>query len=132
MENKFANNFLRKELLRPREELNDNNLFSLGWKKGEDLDNDKTTLAECCFESKTISFSKNWFRNPSKELAKEIILHEIAHAIDDILNAPDKNKMPPHNRKWRAIAKKLGCKFGARVPVKKTIFGKTIIDTHYY
>ena len=28
---------------------------------------------------------------------------------------------------WSGAAKKLGCKYGARIPVKKTIFGKSIL-----
>lgn len=126
MENKNVTEFLRKELLRPRPELNDNNLSSLGWKKGMYFE-DKFTIAECSYPNKTISFSSYWFSNPSKALIKEVILHEIAHAIDDTINEPDKYNLPPHNKKWRSIAKMLGCTYGAKIPVKKLFFGKSIL-----
>lgn len=121
---KEAKAFVRKELLRPREELENQSLMTLGWKLAPDFEDEKT-IGLCSFEDKTISFSVYWMQNPSEAFFKEVILHEIAHAIADTIYNLD--GAPPHNNTWRYIAKKLGCKYGARVPAKKTFLGKTII-----
>ena len=121
---KEAKAFARKELLRPREELDNKSLSTLGWHLAPDFE-DKETIGLCDPENKTLSFSLYWMKNPSESFYKEIILHEIAHAITDYIY--DVLDAPPHNNSWRYIAKKLGCKFGARVPAYKTLFGKSII-----
>lgn len=121
---KLAKNFAIKELLKPREELDFKSLSTLGWKLGKDFEA-KTPIGEESKDDKLIQFSSYWMKNPSEEFYKEIILHEIAHAITDTIM--DTSNMPHHNNSWRYIAKKLGCKYGAKVPCKKTIFGKSII-----
>lgn len=126
---KEANFFISKELLRPREELDNKSLADFGWRKGDCFNSeDNTIIALSNSRKKTLTFSNYWFKNPSRSFIKEIVLHEIAHAIVDTSYKGKKLKdCPPHNNIWRYTAKKLGCKYGAKIPVKKTIFGKSIL-----
>lgn len=120
---KNAKSFFRRELLKPRKELRGKNLYSLGWHLGREFD-DSDTLGLCDDAKKEITFSKYWFKNPSHNFYREVILHEIAHAMVFILHKDiDFN----HGNKWRYLSKKLGCRYGAKLPVKKNIFGKSII-----
>ena len=75
---KEANFFISKELLRPREELDNKSLADFGWRKGDCFNSeDDTNIALSNSRKKTLTFSNYWFKNPSRSFIKEIVLHVI-------------------------------------------------------
>ena len=60
----------------------------------------KSTVGQCCYRDKTISFSY-YFMEMSTDKIKDILLHEIAHALVPIGVG--------HGPEWKQMARSIGC-----------------------
>ena len=72
------------------------------------FDNSKVRFGLCHYTLKEISLSKPICENNLDKLnteIKNVILHEIAHAIDHIIFG----KSDGHGKRWKSIAKHIGC-----------------------
>jgi predicted SprT family Zn-dependent metalloprotease len=63
-----------------------------------DISNHKTAIGQCNYVKGTIFYSRHWLHLSYSEIL-EVVLHEIAHAL-----TPGEG----HNRKWKAMAVKVG------------------------
>ncbi len=70
------------------------------------FDNAKTRLGSCNYGKKNISISKHFLPSLKPNQLKDLILHEVAHALSGHGNW--------HNNKWKEKAKQIGCSSIAR------------------
>lgn len=66
-----------------------------------EFDNAKRRFGYCCFNPRIISLSKNLVQLNDRNIVKNVILHEIAHALVGPRNG--------HNWVWRQTAIEIGC-----------------------
>lgn len=90
--------------------MHDHGLADLGWYYT--LSDHKSAGGFCQFEDKILGFSLPVIKLNKKKVIREIILHEIAHAL-----AGDK---AGHGKIWKQYCKKLGCK-------AETFLGKEVV-----
>ncbi len=74
-------------------------LFSQRWKFR--FDNAKSRLGNCSYRRRTISLSKHYAVKITEPEARDILLHEIAHALVGRGNG--------HNHIWKKKAIEIGC-----------------------
>lgn len=73
-------------------------VIQMGW--SIEMMNHEQNLGECCYESKTLKFSRQLLSKVNNLQRLDTILHEISHAIA--------GAHAEHGRGWKEIAKKLG------------------------
>jgi predicted SprT family Zn-dependent metalloprotease len=74
-------------------------LVAQGW--GVEFNNRRVHLGNCFYSAKTIELSRHFVENHSEEEIKEVILHEIAHAL---LKGIEEG----HGPLWKAECRRLG------------------------
>lgn len=99
------------------QELKNHNLKGWSFK----YDNAFLRLGVCRYRTKTIGLSSTFVLNNTEEEVRNVILHEIAHAIAGIGAG--------HSRKWRRIATNIGCSFVSRVNKNAVMPERTKIAT---
>jgi predicted SprT family Zn-dependent metalloprotease len=74
------------------------------------------TVARCSSGLRRITLSKHYAKLNDEKVVRDIILHEIAHALNHISNpivetplGPAKLHLEPHGAEWKRIARSIGC-----------------------
>lgn len=122
---KPAKAFIRSELVKSRAELDNQSLKDLDYQI-------RINSAYSLFKSNpniiaiTLLDKRRIYLNPiylSNNLAliKETIYHEIAHALLSYLDPTYIYSTKAHSNQWLKIAKRLGCKHKAKIPIEDYI-----------
>lgn len=91
-------------------------LYQQGWRFV--WDKAKRRLGQCCHQSQEISMSRIITPYLSEEDAKDVVLHEIAHALVDSKHG--------HNKIWKAKCREIGAR-----PERCGRLPDNIPDKHY-
>jgi predicted SprT family Zn-dependent metalloprotease len=93
------------------------NEWKFGWTNG------KMIVGLCKYEIKTITLSKYWIKYLSENEVKNLILHEIAHALVGFENY--------HNITWKQKAIEIGCDGEVKYDIRKDV-AESIKDDQYH
>lgn len=82
-----------------------------------EFSNTKRQIGVCEYRSKTIKLSQRWAEVLEDAEIKDVILHEIAHALTP--------HDPPHGKAWQAVCRRIGAK------PERVWRGKSLIPPSY-
>lgn len=84
--------------------LRETGLAADGW--SFEFDGARSRLGSCRYRAKRITLSRNVAANATQDEARQILLHEVAHAL--VPRVDERGRAVGHGPAWRAVAASLG------------------------
>lgn len=115
--------FIKTELIKTRTELDNQSLKDIGYQIRINaayslFKTNPNTIAVTLLDKHRIYLNPEYLTN-NLNLIKEIIYHEIAHALLGYIDSTYIYSTKAHSKQWLKLAKQLGCKHKSRIPIEE-------------